>query len=62
VELRAGQIVTVDWRRDPLDPDQDPHPPEPNKLRPAVVVQTTSDPRLAIPDDTGSPGEHQQRL
>ena len=41
VELTAGQIVTVDWRRDPLDPAQDPHPPEPNKLRPAVVVQDT---------------------
>ncbi len=39
VELKAGQIVTVDWRRDPDDPAQDPHPPEPNKLRPAVVVQ-----------------------
>jgi mRNA-degrading endonuclease toxin of MazEF toxin-antitoxin module len=68
VELRAGQIVTVDWRRDPLDPAQDPHPPEPNKLRPAVVVQDTGlfdpsfptvlvvpmtgDPELAIPDLT----------
>lgn len=39
MELKAGQIVTVDWRRDPDDPAQDPHPPEPNKLRPAVVVQ-----------------------
>jgi len=41
VELKAGQIVTVDWRKDPEDPEQDPHPPEPNKLRPAVVVQDT---------------------
>jgi mRNA-degrading endonuclease toxin of MazEF toxin-antitoxin module len=68
VELTAGQIVTVDWRRDPLDPAQDPHPPEPNKLRPAVVVQDTGlfdpsfptvlvvpmtgDPELALPDLT----------
>jgi mRNA-degrading endonuclease toxin of MazEF toxin-antitoxin module len=68
VGLTAGQIVTVDWRRDPLDPAQDPHPPEPNKLRPAVVVQDTGlfdpsfptvlvvpmtgDPELAIPDLT----------
>ncbi|MCT0199563.1 type II toxin-antitoxin system PemK/MazF family toxin [Synechococcus sp. CS-1325] len=68
MELKAGQIVTVDWRKDPDDPDQDPHPPEPNKLRPAVVVQDcelfdlayptvlvapmTSDPELAIPDLT----------
>jgi mRNA-degrading endonuclease toxin of MazEF toxin-antitoxin module len=41
VELKAGQIITVDWRKDPEDPAQDPHPPEPNKLRPAVVVQDT---------------------
>ncbi len=41
MELKAGQIVTVDWRKDPEDPEQDPHPPEPNKLRPAVVVQDT---------------------
>ena len=39
MELKAGQIVTVDWRRDPDYPSRDPHPPEPNKLRPAVVVQ-----------------------
>lgn len=39
MELKAGQIFTVDWRRDPDDPSRDPHPPEPNKLRPAVVVQ-----------------------
>jgi len=39
VDLRAGQIITVDWRKDPNDPGQDPQPPEPNKLRPAVVVQ-----------------------
>ncbi len=68
MELKAGQIVTVDWRRDPDDPTQDPHPPEPNKLRPAVVVQDselfdpayptvlvvpmTGDPELAIPDLT----------
>lgn len=41
MELKAGQIVTVDWRKDPDDPAQDPHPPEPNRLRPAVVVQDT---------------------
>jgi len=41
VDLRAGQIITVDWRREPTDSAQDPHPPEPNKLRPAVVVQDT---------------------
>ena len=68
MELRAGQIVTVDWRKDPDHPAQDPQPPEPNKLRPAVVVQDielfdpayptvlvvpmTGDPALAIPDLT----------
>jgi mRNA-degrading endonuclease toxin of MazEF toxin-antitoxin module len=68
VELTAGQIVSVDWRHDPLNPAQDPQPPEPNKLRPAVVVQDsdlfhpsyptvlvvpmTGDPELAIPDLT----------
>ena len=68
MELKAGQIVTVDWRKDPGDPERDPHPPEPNKLRPAVVVQDcalfnvvyptvlvvpmTSTPELAIPDLT----------
>jgi mRNA interferase MazF len=68
VELTAGQIVSVEWRRDPLNPAQDPQPPEPNKLRPAVVVQDsdlfhpsyptvllvpmTGDPELAIPDLT----------
>ena len=41
MNLKAGQIVTVDWRKDPDDPAQDPHPPEPSKLRPAVVVQDT---------------------
>ena len=41
MELTSGQIVTVDWRRDPLDPSLGPQPPEPNKLRPAVVVQDT---------------------
>ncbi len=39
--LKAGQIVTVNWRKDPRDPAQDPQPPEPNKVRPAVVVQDT---------------------
>jgi mRNA interferase MazF len=39
VDLRAGQIITVDWRKDPNDPGLNPLPPEPNKLRPAVVVQ-----------------------
>lgn len=68
MELKAGQIVTVDWRKDPDHPAQDPQPPEPNKLRPAVVVQDielfdpayptvlvvpmTGDPDLAIPDLT----------
>jgi mRNA interferase MazF len=53
---------------EPDDPAQDPQPPEPNKLRPAVVVQDselfdpayptvlvvpmTGDPALAIPDLT----------
>jgi mRNA-degrading endonuclease toxin of MazEF toxin-antitoxin module len=57
--LRAGQIVVVDWRGDAL-------PKEPNKRRPAVVVEDddlfapsypnvivvplTEDARLAIPD------------
>ncbi|MCP9808580.1 type II toxin-antitoxin system PemK/MazF family toxin [Cyanobium sp. HWJ4-Hawea] len=41
LELKAGQIVTVDWRKDPDDPAMDPHPPEPNRLRPAVMVQDT---------------------
>ncbi len=57
-EFSAGQIVIADWR--------DALPKEPNKLRPAVVVEDealfdaaypnvilvplTEDPRLAIPD------------
>jgi mRNA interferase MazF len=41
VELKAGQILVVDWRKDPRLPDHNPHHPEPNKLRPAVVVQDT---------------------
>jgi mRNA-degrading endonuclease toxin of MazEF toxin-antitoxin module len=57
--LRAGQIVLADWRGDAL-------PKEPNKLRPAVVVEDdglfapaypnailvplTEDQALAIPD------------
>ncbi len=57
--LRAGQIVLADWRGDAL-------PKEPNKRRPAVVVEDdglfapsypnailvplTEDPALAIPD------------
>jgi mRNA interferase MazF len=57
--LRAGQIVLADWRGDAL-------PKEPNKLRPAVVVEDdglfapaypnailvplTDDATLAIPD------------
>lgn len=68
MELKAGQIVTVDWRKEPDDPAQDPQPPEPNTLRPAVVVRDTElfdpayptvlvvpmtgDPALAIPDLT----------
>ena len=31
--------MTVNWRKEPSDAGQDPQPPEPNKLRPAVVVQ-----------------------
>jgi hypothetical protein len=57
--LRAGQIVLADWRGDAL-------PKEPNKLRPAVVVERdghfgpsfpnvvlvplTDDARLALPE------------
>ena len=68
MELKAGQIVAVDWRKEPADPAQNPQPPEPNKLRPAVVVQDTElfdpayptvlvvpmtgDSALAIPDLT----------
>lgn len=68
MELKAGQIVAVDWRKEPADPAQNPEPPEPNKLRPAVVVQDTDlfdpayptvlvvpmtgDSALAIPDLT----------
>ena len=68
MDLRAGQIITVDWRKDPNDPGLDPQPPVPNKLRPAVVVQDcelfdpayptvlvvpmTGDPSLAIADLT----------
>ncbi len=61
MELTPGQILTVDWRRDPLDLAQDPHPPEPNKLRPAVVVQDTglfdpSYPTVLVVPMTGDPG------
>jgi len=52
VDLRAGQIITVDWRKDPNDPGQDPQPPEPNKLRPAVVEQ---DCKLSDPADPAAP-------
>ena len=68
MELKAGQIVAVGWRKEPADPAQNPQPPEPNKLRPAVVVQDTDlfdpayptvlvvpmtgDSALAIPDLT----------
>ena len=41
MDLKAGQIVTVGWRKDPRDPAQDPQLPEPNKVRPVVVVQDT---------------------
>ena len=30
MDLRAGQIITVDWRKDPNDPGLNPLPPEPN--------------------------------
>jgi hypothetical protein len=48
ISLRPGdgKFVTVDWRKEPDDPAQDPQPPEPNKLRPAVVVQDTAEPDL----------------
>jgi len=68
VNLRAGQIITVDWRKEPNDPAQDPQPPEPNELGPAVMVQDwelfapayptvlvvpmTGDPALAMADLT----------
>ena len=68
MDLRAGQIITVDWRKDPNYPWLNPQPPEPNKLRPAVVVQDcelfdpayptvlvvpmTGDPSLAMADLT----------
>ena len=60
MELTSGQIVTVDWRRDPLDPAQDPQPPEPNKLRLPVVVQDTglfdpSYPTVLVVPMTGDP-------
>jgi mRNA-degrading endonuclease toxin of MazEF toxin-antitoxin module len=60
VDLKAGQIVTVEWRKDPNDPAQDPHPPEPNNLRPAVVVQDTelfdpSYPTVLVVPMTGHP-------
>ena len=61
VELTSGQIVIVDWRRDPLDPAQDPKQPEPNKLRPAMVAQNTglfypSYPTVLVVPMTGEPG------
>ena len=38
MNLSSGQIITVDWCKEPNEPAQDPQPPEPNKLRPAVLV------------------------
>lgn len=58
--LKAGQIVTVSWRKEPSDAGQDPQPPEPNKLRPAVVVQDTelldpTYPTVLVVPMTGNP-------
>jgi len=55
VDLKAGQIVTVGWRKDPRDPAQDPQLPEPNKVRPVVVVQDTGlfDPTVLVVPMTG---------
>ena len=58
--LKAGQIVTVNWRKEPSDSGQDPQPPEPNKLRPAVVVQDTelfdlTYPTVLVVPMTGNP-------
>jgi len=60
VVLKAGQIVTVNWRKEPSDSGQDPQPPEPNKLRPAVVVQDTelfdlTYPTVLVVPMTGNP-------
>ena len=52
MDLKAGQIVTFNWRKEPSDSGQDPQPSEPNKLRPAVVVPMTGNPALVIPDLT----------
>ena len=41
MQLQAGQIVLVDWPQDPEHPEQAALPPDPNKLRPAGVVQDT---------------------
>ena len=62
MDLKAGQIVTVEWRKDPNDPAQDSHPLEPNKLRPAVVVQDTelfapSYPTVLVVPMTGDPNQ-----
>ena len=63
--LKAGQIVTVNWRKEPSDSGQDPQPPEPNKLRPAVVVQDTelldpTYPMVLVVPMTGNPDLHRQ--
>ena len=61
MELKAGQIVTGDWRKEPDDPAQEPQAPDRNKLRPAVVVQDTElfDPAyptvLVVPMSPGQP-------
>jgi len=60
VVLKAGQIVTVNWRKEPSDSGQDPQPPEPNKFRPAVVVQDTelfdlTYPTVLVVPMTGNP-------
>ena len=60
MDIKAGQIVTVNWRKEPSDSGQDPQPPEPNKLRPAVVVQHTdlldpTYPTVLVVPMTGNP-------
>jgi hypothetical protein len=57
----AGQIITVDWRMDPNEPGQDPQPPEPNKLRPAVVVQECELLDYGPPDNVGSTDHREHR-
>ena len=60
MDLKAGQIVAFNWRKEPSVSGQDPQPPEPNKLRPAVVVQDTdlldpTYPTVLVVPMTGNP-------